>query len=197
MKIVKSLLLIVCCAALTALGSRLHVPFRPFQPMTLQVFFILLTGALIGKEKALAGQLLYVVLAVAGAPYFQQPAYGFPQPSVFADPAFSKIWIKSGYLAGFVGAAYLAGKGLETEDIDFSRVILTFFTATVLIYTGGILWFVYTGISLTQRFLLGFMAIMALDLFKAGLAAVLVYRYRSMLRAAPRQPVSPVRRGAS
>lgn len=197
MKIAKALLLIAFCAGLTALGSWIRIPFRPFQPMTLQIFFILLTGALFGKEKALIGQLLYIVLVIAGAPYFQQPAYGFPQPSFFSYPAFTQMWIKSGYLAGFVGAAFLAGKGLEREDIDFSQVILTFFTATVLIYTGGILFFVYFGIPLTQRFLAGFVTVLALDLFKAGLAAVLVYRYRLILRPGPRLPASPARRAAS
>lgn len=197
MKVVKALLLIAACAGVTALGSLIHIPFRPFQPMTLQVFFIILTGALIGKEKALAGQVLYIFLVVVGAPYFHQPAYGFPQPSFFADPAFVQTWIKSGYLAGFIGAAWLAGKGLEAEDIDFTQVILTFFTATILIYSAGVLWFIVIGASLTQRFLVGFMTVLVLDLFKAGLAAVIVYRYRRMLRSSARLPVSPVQRSAS
>ena len=94
----RCLILSALGAALTAVGSRIAIPFWPV-PSTLQVFFVLLCGAALGPRWGAAAQAQYVAAGVLGLPVF---AAGRSGPGVLLGPT-------GGYLIGFIAAAYATG----------------------------------------------------------------------------------------
>jgi biotin transport system substrate-specific component len=83
-------------ACLTGAGAmlRFHVPFTPV-PVTLQVFFVLLSGAILGKHYGGLSQTLYIGLGFVGIPWFTTSAALFG--------------VTGGYIVGFVFAAIAVG----------------------------------------------------------------------------------------
>ena len=65
------------CAALMAIGAYLHIPLGPV-PISLQTFFVLLSGALLGPRKGAAAQMSYLAMGATGMPVFAGLAGGFP-----------------------------------------------------------------------------------------------------------------------
>lgn len=87
-------------AALTAVGARISLPMVPV-PFTMQVFFVLLSGLVLGPILGALSQATYIAMGLAGAPVFAAPPHF--GPSMLIGPT-------GGYLLGFVAAAYLAGR---------------------------------------------------------------------------------------
>lgn len=63
---------------LTSLGAfvRIPLPFTPV-PVTLQTFFVLLSGAVLGGAIGAASQLSYLLLGTAGLPIFTNAGSGY------------------------------------------------------------------------------------------------------------------------
>ncbi|MCG2794299.1 MAG: biotin transporter BioY [Actinomycetia bacterium] len=91
--------LCVCFAALTGLGAWLRIPILPV-PVTLQVFFVLLSGLALGPRLGAASQLLYISAGLCGLPVFA--AFPHAGPAVLLGPT-------GGYLLGFPVAAGITG----------------------------------------------------------------------------------------
>jgi biotin transport system substrate-specific component len=93
------LILIAFFTALTAIGSylRFAVPFSPV-PVTMQTFFVLLSGFLLGKREGAFSQLLFLTLGLCGLPVFA----GGGGLQYILMPSF-------GYLIGFVFCAFFVG----------------------------------------------------------------------------------------
>jgi biotin transport system substrate-specific component len=84
-------------AALTVFGAGIKIPL-PYVPLTLQTFFVLLSGHLLGPLYGAASQTAYLLLGLIGLPVFAEgggPAYVF-------KPTF-------GYLLGYPLASFAAG----------------------------------------------------------------------------------------
>lgn len=94
----RGMILAALFAVLTAVGAWIRIPF-PVVPLTLQVFFVLLSGILLGPFWGPASQLLYLLLALLGLPVLAGAASG---PGVIFLPTF-------GFLLGFMGASWAAG----------------------------------------------------------------------------------------
>jgi biotin transport system substrate-specific component len=94
-------------AVLTSVGGWILIPL-PITPVpfTLQVFFVLLSGAVLGGRLGALAQMIYLLLGVVGLPVF---AGGESGPGVLVGP-------RGGYLFGFVAAAYVTGKITETKQ---------------------------------------------------------------------------------
>ncbi|MFH1006438.1 MAG: biotin transporter BioY [Candidatus Latescibacterota bacterium] len=89
--------------ALTACGAFIRVPL-PYVPLTLQTFFVYLSGALLGSRLGALSQAAYVILGLMGIPLFA----GGGGPAYVLHPTF-------GYLIGFIAAAYLIGRMVERK----------------------------------------------------------------------------------
>ena len=91
-------------SAVIALGAQLEVvlPFSPV-PLTGQTFGVLLAGLLLGSRWGTAAVAAYLAEGLLGLPVFAGGAAG---PLILAGPT-------AGYLAGFLPAAYLAGRLAE------------------------------------------------------------------------------------
>ena len=69
MKKSKEISFVALFAALTAVGGFISIPFYPV-PLTLQVFFVLLSGAILGKRLGALSQIIYIELAQWGPRFF-------------------------------------------------------------------------------------------------------------------------------
>ena len=94
---VRDLALVSLFAALTAVGALLRIPLPPV-PFTLQIFFALLAGLLLGARRGAASQIVYALLGLVGLPVFA----GGGGWQYVLTPGF-------GYVLGFVAAAAVAG----------------------------------------------------------------------------------------
>lgn len=90
---------IVAFAALVAIGARFSLPLPGSAvPLTLQVPFVLLAGAVLGARRGAASMGVYLAAGAMGLPAF----------ALGAGPAYL-VGPTGGYLIGFVPAAALAG----------------------------------------------------------------------------------------
>ena len=97
----KNLALCGLFAALTAAGAfmKITIPVQPF-PMhfTMQWFFVLMAGFLLGSRMAFASIVTYLVIGLVGVPVFAAGG----GPAYLIRPTF-------GFLLGFALAAYVIG----------------------------------------------------------------------------------------
>ena len=98
MKKSKDLSLVALFAALTAVGGFISIPFYPV-PLTLQVFFVLLSGTILGKKLGALSQIIYLGIGAIGAPVFHNFTGGM---GILLGPT-------GGFLIGFIPGAYMAG----------------------------------------------------------------------------------------
>lgn len=104
---------------LTALGAfvRIPLPFTPV-PITLQTFFVLLSGAVLGRNWAAASQIGYLFLGVLGLPVFTGANAGI---TYLLGPT-------GGYLIGFIATSWLVGRfihqGKQLNTIRLMFVML-------------------------------------------------------------------------
>ena len=115
-------LLIALCAQL-AIGWPI--------PVTGQTFAVLMIGALLGARRASLYVLIYIMAGAAGLPVFAHGRCGF---TVLLGPT-------SGYLLGFVFAAYLVGILAEKGwDRRIGTTVLAMIFGNLVIYAFGLLW---------------------------------------------------------
>ena len=140
----KELSLVALFAALTAVGGFISIPFYPV-PLTLQVFFVLLSGAILGKKLGALSQIIYLGLGAIGAPVFHNFTGGV---GILLGPT-------GGFIIGFVPGSYVAGLFYEkfnSNKIRFSGLLVSI----VPIYLVGVLWLSFiTGMSLEKAILVG------------------------------------------
>ena len=113
--------------ALTAIGAYIKIPL-PHIPITLQTFFVIMSGNLLGFKFGFISQILYLSLGLIGIPIF---AYG-GGPSYVFQPTF-------GYLLGYPAGAFMIGAILRlflayNKKLNISRqkVLLIYFSADVI-----------------------------------------------------------------
>ena len=154
---------------LTSLAGFVRIPlgFTPV-PLTLQTFFVLLSGALLGSRLGAASQMGYLLLGVAGLPVFSKAGSGC---AYLAGPT-------AGYMFGFVAASFLLGRLLPSVK-NFSGACAVFVAADMFILGMGSAWLaMVSGCGLVQAFLLGFVPFIIGDMLKASCAAAVYLRLR-------------------
>ncbi|MCK4811090.1 MAG: biotin transporter BioY [Methanosarcinales archaeon] len=117
-------------AALTAIGAliRIPIPISPV-PLTLQIFFVLLTGLVLGSRWGATGMAVYVILGIIGFPVFSGGSSGI---GVILGPT-------GGYLIGFVMGAFITG--LTVENLGKSTIVMitAMIAGLTVIYAAGVL----------------------------------------------------------
>jgi biotin transport system substrate-specific component len=91
-------------AVLTAVGAQVEIPHQPV-PYTLQTFFVLLSGALLGKKNGALSQVSYLFLGAIGVPVFSGWGFGLAR---LVGPT-------GGYLLSFPVAAFVVGYLVRKE----------------------------------------------------------------------------------
>ncbi len=153
-------------------NSFIYLPFTPV-PITMQVFTVLMAAILLGSRWALASQVLYILLGLAGFPIFAGFKNGF---AVLAGPT-------AGYILGFALASFVAGYIFENNakrSPGYSNIPLVGFISSLagllIIYLLGFIqlfgFFSIAGSStgftglLIQAFKLGVAPFIVIDLLK-------------------------------
>jgi biotin transport system substrate-specific component len=119
-------------AAFVGLAAQLswHLGFTPV-PITGQTFAVLLVGAAYGSALGAASLSLYMLLGIAGVPWYSEQKHGW---EVFSGAT-------GGYIVGFVLAAAVTGYLSERGwDKKFSSSVAAMLTGSVVIYVCGALW---------------------------------------------------------
>ncbi len=169
----RELVLTALMAALTTLGAwiKISLPFTPV-PITFQVLFTLLSGAVLGPWLGALSQIVYILLGCAGLPVFAG-GIGF---GVLLGPT-------GGYLFGFVVAAFLVGKlvGLKKEP-SYILILIFMVIGIVVIYFFGVIQLaIITKIGLKKAIIGGVIPFIWLDVTKAVIAAYLAIFIRKQL----------------
>lgn len=117
-------------ALLTAIGAliRIPLPFTPV-PITMQTFFVLLSGVILGGRKGSLSQIVYVSAGVVGLPVFAGMTSGIALLS----------GATGGFLAGFIVAPKVVGLILG-ESAERRRLILALIAGTSAIFLLGNIW---------------------------------------------------------
>ena len=117
-------------ACLIGFGAmiRFYLPFTPV-PITLQVFFVLLSGIVLGRWYGGLSQITYVGLGAAGVPWFTAQS--------------ALMGVTGGYLVGFIFAAMMVG-WLTDKNVrvrSFPGMLVLMLLSVGVIYAFGALQF--------------------------------------------------------
>lgn len=123
----KTMVLCAMFTALVAAGAFIQIPVPYMDYFTLQFFFVLLAGILLGGKMGALAVGCYVVLGLAGVPIF---AAGGGIGYVFR-PSF-------GYLLGFVVTAFVTGTICEKNKNTYKNYLLACLAGFVVTYIIGI-----------------------------------------------------------
>lgn len=160
-------MLVTSFVIMTALGAyvRVPIPFTPV-PITLQTFFVILSGAFLGKKLGLFTQASYIGLGVLGMPIFQ--GYGFGLAHL-AGPT-------GGYLVGFAVGAFLVGALLDKKETSFAYIAFSMFAGIIVIYFLGLSWLMISlKLNLTTALSFGFFPFLPGAILKF-IAATMIYQ---------------------
>lgn len=159
--------------ALLVIGAYVSIPLRPV-PITFQDAFVVLTPLLFGSTAYIA-ILAYLLLGLVGLPIF---AGGVSGMVALSGPT-------GGFLAGFLLASIVIGAIAEHWHWSSRwRDLILAEGSLVLIYVPGVLWMWHVLLlrgGTAEAALLGLAPIMALDVAKMAVVAVLARPLRSAL----------------
>jgi len=167
----------VICAVifliLTVLGAfvRVPLPFTPV-PVTLQTFFVLLSGALLGSGFGAMVQMSYIFLGIAGIPVFTGAGSGFLY--LFGPTG--------GYLAGFILAVLFLGRAIKHSNNLLTVFGLFCFADFILLFCGALWLKVLLGCGITKALFIGVLPFIPGDIVKALVASGLYLKLKPRLK---------------
>jgi biotin transport system substrate-specific component len=163
--------------ALTAVGAFISIPIGPV-PITLQSFFVLLSGIILGSKKAMFSQITYLLLGLIGFPIFSGFSGGLQH--IF-KPSF-------GFIIGYVAAAYVVGK-LTEEKTASQYLWAAVLAGTLIIYTFGLPYMFYilnimlnSNLSIVKILQLGMFAFIPGDMLKAVIIVFFAQKISPLLK---------------
>ncbi|PIR17215.1 MAG: hypothetical protein COV46_05150 [Deltaproteobacteria bacterium CG11_big_fil_rev_8_21_14_0_20_49_13] len=163
--VVKGITGAIFFACLTGLAAQIRIPL-PFTPvpLTLQVFAVLFSGALLGSRYGSLSQLVYLAAGVAGLPFF----------SGISSGTAVLLGSTGGYIIGFIPAAYIVG-ALVKRPKSRIGIISFMMLAVAVIYLFGAIWFAaVTGSNFNTTLKLAVIPFAGFDLAKAFAASFLI-----------------------
>lgn len=125
----KQLVLCGMFTALTAVGAFIQIPVPYMDYFTLQFFFVLLAGIVLGGKSGAAAVGCYVLLGLLGIPVF---AAGGGIGYIFR-PSF-------GYLIGFIAAAFVTGEISGRGQGTYKEYLLACLAGFAVTYSIGIVY---------------------------------------------------------
>ena len=128
-------------AAMIGLAAqiRVYTPWSPV-PITGQTLAVLQAGVLMGRKWGGISLSVYVLLGLAGVPWFSPQA---GMPPFTAGGISHLLGPTGGYLIGFILAAMFTGhffKRRTLSDGIFKRLALMLFASLIVIYVPGLVW---------------------------------------------------------
>ncbi|HWR29743.1 MAG TPA: biotin transporter BioY [Negativicutes bacterium] len=123
-------MLVSLFAALICVSSIIILPIGPV-PVTLQVFFIVLTGAVLGPKMGALSVVIWILLGTFGLPVF---AGGKAGPMVILGPT-------GGYLPGFAICAWIVGVLTKKQTSSRVRIGVAMVIGMTVAYAIGLIGF--------------------------------------------------------
>ena len=115
--------------ALVAIGAFIQIPVPHMDYFTLQFFFVLLAGMLLGPKVGAASVGCYVLLGLAGVPIFAAGGgIGY-----ILRPSF-------GFLAAFIVTAYVVGLLADRKPYNFKSMLTSAFVGLLITYVIGLIY---------------------------------------------------------
>ena len=165
-------------ASLTAAGVFIRIPLGPV-PFTLQDFFVLLSGSLLGPRFGPLSQIIYLIIGLIGLPVFSQGG----GPGYIFQPTF-------GYLLAFPVASFIIGKIVHNKkanhpeySVGTMRLIFAHALGSLVMFAMGVTvlylnlrYIVMQPIGLTAAVWSGFIIFIPGSILKIILSAVLSKR---------------------
>ncbi|HWQ76751.1 MAG TPA: biotin transporter BioY [Syntrophomonas sp.] len=160
--------------ALTALGAFIVIPLQPV-PISLQTLFCGLAGVLLGGYTGALSQIVYVLLGIIGLPVFAGGKAGLG--TLFGPTG--------GYLLGFIAAAFVIGKIIESKpQASAVRIVAALLAGNLVIYLCGTLQLsVVADLSLMKSLMAGVIPFLPGDVLKLAAAAWIGYKLQPLFRA--------------
>lgn len=164
----RKLVITALFAALTASGAILTIPL-PFSPVpiTLQIFFTLIAGVILGSKYGALSQIVYLLMGGIGLPVFAKGAAGF---QVLLGPT-------AGYLWGFILCAFVVGL-ISEKFQSWQMNVFAMLLGLIIIYILGVLGLHFVlGLSIIKAIQVGIVPFLpgdALKLIAAGLITIRV-----------------------
>jgi biotin transport system substrate-specific component len=182
----KNFLLSAFFAVLTSVGGMLSIPI-PFVPLSMQSFFVLMSGLLLGPKYGPLSQVFYIAMGLIGLPVFAGGAGGMQH--VLA-PSF-------GFLIGFVFSSWVAGllapkvKTARGTALLYIQYVLVCLAATVALFVVALPCFYLNmryvagmPVTVARTLELALLPFLAASLIKAVLAGGLACKTIPMLSGA-------------
>jgi biotin transport system substrate-specific component len=172
------MVLMALTIALTSAGAYIRIPIGPV-PVTLQTFFVLLSGAVLGPGAGAIAMAAYVFLGLAGLPIFSSGG----GPQYILSPTF-------GFLLSFPAASAVVGYGLKWSRSRESRAVLAAFLllGTAVIYLVGVSylagylrWVQQKEVGLGAVIMMGMLPFLPGDLVKVVIASWIIPPIRRSL----------------
>ena len=172
------MILVALFAALIAVGAFIRVPV-PLVPFTMQTFFVVLAGMMLGKKLGAASALVYLAVGLIGIPVFTAGGgIGY-----VLKPSF-------GYLIGFVVGAFVTGAvARKAESPSFWRLMAAALAGLLVVYVIGTTYFYFLSnyylgkqVSVWTAVLYCFLVFVPGDLAKSVIAALIAKRMIPVLK---------------
>jgi biotin transport system substrate-specific component len=165
---------VVGFAAAIALAAQVAVPVPGTPvPITLQPMLVVLAGLWLGPVAGAASMALYLVAGALGLPVFTP--FGAPGAARLLGPT-------GGYLLAYPVAAYVTGWLARRGAPSPRRALVAALAGMAALYAGGVAQLVLISGSLARAAVLGLLPFAALDVVKAGVAALLAPRRENRTR---------------
>jgi biotin transport system substrate-specific component len=163
--LVRDAALVVGGAGLVGVSAQFSIAIPQLSPVpfTLQTLTVLIAGAALGPARGLLSMLVYLLVGMAGVPWFAGHASGWGFASF-------------GYLLGFVAAAALVGElARRRADRHILTTALLMVAGTAFIYLFGATWLAADlHLSASAAWRLGVRPFLITDLVKMAVAAFLL-----------------------
>lgn len=160
-------MLVSLFAALLCVSSYIVIPIGPV-PVTLQVLFVLLAGAVLGAEMGSLSVLIWIMLGTFGLPVF---AGGKAGPLVLLGPT-------GGYLLGFIICAWVVGFMTRNNSASKIWTGISMLIGLGLAYAAGLAgfmasfaFFLQKPMTLQQALTVAVFPFVPFDLVKVGIGA--------------------------
>ena len=157
---------IITFAFLIAIGAQIEIPQQPV-PYTMQTFFVLLAGALLGARNGAISMGVYLGVGLAGLPVFSGAGFGLLR---ILGPT-------GGYLLSFPIAALVIGWITEKQK-GFPWTIAAMTIGLLIIFTLGTLQLkIVTGMDWMSAIGSGFLIFSWWDVLKLTAAATIYHQF--------------------
>jgi biotin transport system substrate-specific component len=167
-------------ASLLAVSSQISIPLGPV-PHTLQIFFVLLAGLLLGGRWGLASIGVWIALGVFGLPVFTQGKAGL---AALAGPT-------GGFLIGFAVCAFFVGKLMERSNYGYIRTLAIMLAGLAIVYAVGLSgfmlsfqYFLHKPMTLEKAVAIAVAPFLPFDIVKTAMAAYLGTKIKRALERA-------------